>query len=822
MINLNYVKITDAVDSWFSWRFRSHLTDVTSITDGYQYDLGVQLSDYSLWYCTNTTNTSDPSSWHRLSTNDPYSLHLDQTTPQHIVNGTPIFNVGLNINDSFLLNTGYIQFDITPLSTTTVEGKMRWDETEIVPVLGIAGGYDLPLLKSIFKRVQNDSGVILNVGDLVYISGSTGASFVKVKKANATSVLTSYVLGMVFQKSIANQQFGIIVEFGYAKNINTDGLAYGVPLWLSTVDGQFTATRPDAPNTSVFIGYVVRTHTTEGVIALRPTVIPRLTMLSDCYTETPSDNEIYQYNNTNSRFELIDSPEFSNVSLTPQKLGTPTYSTINDFCNSFGSAGRKTGGIISDATGGYISITAGTGFVKATDDDNAQLMFFNFPSPSNIQIPSGTTRYIGVEYNSGTPRVVSRTSFDWNLDTEFPLGRVINEIINEVDNLYIANSPWWVTDGITNMLQWSRGFGLTRRDESSGGLIPSVTGTRNIAVTAGKIWVGLNDLIFSGLDTNISGTFEYYWYKSGSGWQSSDETQYSVTQYNDITQTALQNISANKYCNIWIYGELTDSTPAVAILYPQAQYNTAAEAEAKSAPDNVPEHISEIGMLIGRIIIKQNTDAPVSVQSVFTSKFSSSVVTNHNNLANLQGGTLDEYYHLTNIQHTNLTTVHYKEFIFALEGNTAVEINFASLYMHDGTNFNQYSRLFDDTTREYSGGKLVVPENIDPNGTVTFWAAVTAVTGAADKFVQLSFEYKALTTNEAWDAAMTAEDSGDKAIDPTTGDITIVTWTKTVAELGWEAGDYVPFRISRKDTSAEADLSGDMAWFMFSIKIPQT
>jgi hypothetical protein len=69
---------------------------------------------------------------------------------------------------------------------------------------------------------------------------------------------------------------------------------------------------------------------------------------------------------------------------------------------------------------------------------------------------------------------------------------------------------------------------------------------------------------------------------------------------------------------------------------------------------------------------------------------------------------------------------------------------------------------------------------------------------------------------------MTEVDSGDKAIDATTGDITIITWTETVANLGWVAGDFVPFRVSRKDTSAQTDLVGDMAWFLLDIKVPQT
>ncbi len=316
-------------------------------------------------------------------------------------------------------------------------------------------------------------------------------------------------------------------------------------------------------------------------------------------------------------------------------IGTPTYTNQNDFNNSFGSTGRKTGGYITKGAGSTVDVEAGTGFIKATDDDNTQLIPFDWIAQSGIAIPSNSTRYIGVDYNSGSPEIVIHTSYDWDFDTNFPLGRIINDTINGSEEIYIANAPWWVTDGMTNTIQAIRSFGLVHRDETIGGFILSQTGTRNIAVTGGVLWIGFNDMIFAGIDTSVSGTVEGYWYSSSGGWQGSDLTQYSVTQYNDITQTTLQTIATGKYCNIWIYGELTDSTVSIALIYPQALYNTPAQAEATSAPANLPNHIKEFGTLLGRIIVKQGTDTPISVQTVFTNKFSTSVVTDHGNLAGL-------------------------------------------------------------------------------------------------------------------------------------------------------------------------------------------
>jgi len=398
---------------------------------------------------------------------------------------------------------------------------------------------------------------------------------------------------------------------------------------------------------------------------------------------------------------ISGTPSFYDIKIPRAVLGTPTYSTLNDFNNSFGSCGRKTGGICADAGSSKVSVTAGTGFIKATDDDNAQLMFFDWAAPSDITIPANSSRYIGVEYNAGSPQVVVKTTPTWNYDTEFPLARAVNETINGAESLYVVNTPWWVTDGITNVIQSIRSFGLVRRDEYVGGLIVSNTGTRNIAVTAGTVWAALNDSAFAGIDTSSSGTVEGYWYKAGSGWQSSDITQWSKTQWNDVTQTTLQTIDNNKFCNVWIYGEMTDSAISIALLYPQAQYNTAAEAEAVGSPTNVPTHISALGMLLGRFIIKQNVDTPVAVESVFGTTFSTSVVTDHGNLAGLSD---DDH-----TQYLLKSTYDANSILYATTDNTPVALVVAANNLIGRVNSEIVNIPIDSDLSSVSAGDDTVP-----------------------------------------------------------------------------------------------------------------
>lgn len=152
----------------------------------------------------------------------------------------------------------------------------------------------------------------------------------------------------------------------------------------------------------------------------------------------------------------------------------------------------------------------------------------------------------------------------------------------------------------------------------------------------------------------------------------------------------------------------------------------------------------------------------------------------------------------------------------------AIETNFAPLELLTGSNVKTYVRAFDDTTEEYANGKFMVPTDINTSGTVTFRAYVMAETAAASKNIALTFGHLALNDSEDFDKASpyTEEDSGDKAIDATQDDVTEVTWTETVSNLGWAANDMVLFRLSR-DPGATDDLTGDLFLFQLTVEIPR-
>lgn len=322
------------------------------------------------------------------------------------------------------------------------------------------------------------------------------------------------------------------------------------------------------------------------------------------------------------------------------QLNNPTWTNQSHYNNLFGSAGRATGGVISDAGGETINVTAGTGFIKNIDDDTAELFSFDWDANNGIAIPTNSTRFIGVIRNGGNPVVDSRIAQDWDYDTEFPLGSVIN--LN--GTLYILNNPWWITDGMTNVIEKTTGIaGYLSRDEWVGGLILGVTGTRNPTMTAGTVWGRLTEFEMSAIDYSTpTGTFNTYWFDlNGAVHETTGLTQYPITEWNDVDNNTLDTIGNNQYANWWVFLNVTNNE--LAFMYPQATYSNSASAEAEEIPNNIPHDWYLEGLIIGRILFKQGVDSPVQVQSVFTTQFTPAQATDHGNLGGLSDDDHPQY-----------------------------------------------------------------------------------------------------------------------------------------------------------------------------------
>jgi len=326
-----------------------------------------------------------------------------------------------------------------------------------------------------------------------------------------------------------------------------------------------------------------------------------------------------------------------------ERITGSTYSTVQHMQDLFHSSGWTSGGVISDAGSGLITITAGTGLIRATDSDVAVIKFTDFAasSPANVVLTDLANNYIYVEYNAGAPRIIATITERTDYNTNFKIG----EVYRDGTSLHINQTvKMAVSDHAGKMIRFNQE--VMPYAHSSGGML-SATGTRNFAFTAGAFWNGLIKLTTNAFDSSVASTFSYFYYNGASWVEVASSTQINNTQYNNIA-SGLATLSNNKYGVHWIYLS-TDNH--VYVVYGQGDY-TLIQAQDAMAPATLPSVISAHGFLAGKIIILKSATSFTQIESAFNMSFSGSIATEHNTLSGLQGGTASEYYHLTSAQKT--------------------------------------------------------------------------------------------------------------------------------------------------------------------------
>jgi len=115
---------------------------------------------------------------------------------------------------------------------------------------------------AILFRAKNDSGGVLSVGDVVYISGSTGAETPDVDLAVANDAAKMPAFGVI---SIGGNDGAEVhvTTFGSVLNVDLPSATYAVgdEVFVSTTAGEFTNTAPTGESSALQkIGYVTRVN----------------------------------------------------------------------------------------------------------------------------------------------------------------------------------------------------------------------------------------------------------------------------------------------------------------------------------------------------------------------------------------------------------------------------------------------------------------------------------------------------------------------------------------------------------------------------------
>jgi len=165
-----------------------------------------------------------------------------------------------------------------------------WSGTQWIK-LGGASGDTATVVKA---YVTNAEAVTITKGQVVYIFGASGdRASVKLAK-NTSDTFSSKTLGIV-RADIAAGEAGWITTQGQVSGINLGAYTSGDILWLDSVPGGFTKTKPVAPLHSVFVGVVERANAGNGLIYVKPQNGQELGELHDTKITAPTNNQVLAY-----------------------------------------------------------------------------------------------------------------------------------------------------------------------------------------------------------------------------------------------------------------------------------------------------------------------------------------------------------------------------------------------------------------------------------------------------------------------------------------------------------------------------------------------
>ena len=122
----------------------------------------------------------------------------------------------------------------------------------------------------VFAEIKNAESFTITKGQAVYLYAATG-NRASVKLAYNTGDPTSAkTLGLVYSSSITPGGTGYVITQGVVTGVDTSMYNEGDTLYLANTPGNWTSTKPYAPNHLVYIGVVERANQGQGQIYVRP------------------------------------------------------------------------------------------------------------------------------------------------------------------------------------------------------------------------------------------------------------------------------------------------------------------------------------------------------------------------------------------------------------------------------------------------------------------------------------------------------------------------------------------------------------------------
>ena len=337
---------------------------------------------------------------------------------------------------------------------------------------------------------------------------------------------------------------------------------------------------------------------------------------------TGSKSELFGVGPANDHQELVnrdaaDAHPESSIGVDNQ-LGSPTAALdVGDILRKTTSAQYFTGFDITENGDGSVDVDAGTVRLRSGDDPDAEFYSCGVAGQSSIALTDNDVNYIYAEYNIGSPQLnVGLDLTAINIRDSVALWAVtrIGTATHVVD-----------LRGVTEDLPagFAKRTTIAGLHEHAVGAELTETGTRNIAVSEGRFYIGADGQTTDAFDTSATDSFTTVYDDGASGWtRTTAQTTINNTQYDDGSGT-LAAADNNKYIVHFVY--IVRNTPdELFVKYGTAQYAKLADAQEAEAPTDLPPELDPhgSGILVGKVIIQKSATAFADVQSAWCNVFS--------------------------------------------------------------------------------------------------------------------------------------------------------------------------------------------------------
>ena len=165
--------------------------------------------------------------------------------------------------------------------------------------------------------VTNAESTTLTRGEVVYLYQASG-NRASVKRANNKSDGTSAKTFGIVRDDIGANQTGYIVTQGQCDKLNLGVYPEGSTLYLDSISGQMTVTKPKAPYHLVYVGIVERANNGNGILYVKPQNGYELDEIHDVQINSPLNNQIIAYSDTQNIwknrniYSVVDTTQLSN------------------------------------------------------------------------------------------------------------------------------------------------------------------------------------------------------------------------------------------------------------------------------------------------------------------------------------------------------------------------------------------------------------------------------------------------------------------------------------------------------------------------------